>query len=128
MKLSKQEEAQIQAKLQDISSSSSAKVAVHVDEYCKGDPYYKAVNIFNEMGFLRHEEQNSVVIYVATKDKKLAIATDSAITDDPEGLRNSIVEAMTIELKIGRLYPAIETALDLLQKYLVDHFPVNTTD
>ena len=127
MRLSKTEESQIQDLIRDIEAKSTSKVVVHIDEFCKGDAYFKAVKIFQESGLLKHPEQNSVLIYIATKDRKLSVVHDKAIEDVDRGVtlvqhQNELGTNLT---KVD-LFEALSSFLESLNNYLIVHFPVKS--
>jgi uncharacterized membrane protein len=59
--------------------STSAELRVHLEDYCKEDPLDRAAYLFEKLEMHKTALRNGVLIYVAFKDRKLAILGDSGI-------------------------------------------------
>ena len=90
-----QQEA-IQASIATAELNTSGEIRLHVDDKCPGDPVAKAIKVFEKLKMHETELRNGVLIYVAIKDKKLAIVGDKgineAVSDDFwDAIKNDLV-------------------------------------
>ena len=90
-----QQEA-IQASIATAELNTSGEIRLHVDGKCPGDPVAKAIKVFEKLKMHETELRNGVLIYVAIKDKKLAIVGDKgineAVSDDFwDAIKNDLV-------------------------------------
>ncbi len=69
----KKEEQQIIAAIQAAENRTSGEIRLHVDEYCKSDPQFKAANVFHNLKMDETALRNGVLIYLAVKEHKVAI-------------------------------------------------------
>jgi uncharacterized membrane protein len=119
--------SELQYLLHSIEKETSGKAIIHIDEFCKGDPYFKATKIFRELNLLRHPLQNSALIYVATKDRKLAIILDRGLEEKVEqGYIKESCESLATSLKENQMLEGLTQTLNSLKTVWKNHFPVNT--
>ena len=72
--LSKEEEKTIISAIKEAETATSGEVRVHIENRCKtDDPIDRAKEVFAKLKMHETGLQNGVIIYVATKDHKLAI-------------------------------------------------------
>ena len=76
---SEQEQQQIIEAIKAAEKMTSGEIKLHLDEYCKTDPYFKAEMLFGQLGLVHTAQRNAVLIYLATEDKKFAIIGDEGI-------------------------------------------------
>lgn len=125
MELSQAEQQTLHQYIQDIEKETSACIGLHVDDYCKGDPYFKAVKIFQEIGFLSRVEQNALLLYVASQDRKYAIVLDKELDavvpkDEFERIEQSFVS----DLEKGDLSQALTSVMEQYAAIFKDNFPI----
>ncbi|MEQ9264952.1 MAG: TPM domain-containing protein [Balneolaceae bacterium] len=78
--LSKEEEQTIISAIKDAETATSGEVRVHIENKCKADdPVDRAKEVFAELKMHETELKNGVIIYIATRDHKLAIWGDQGI-------------------------------------------------
>lgn len=78
--LSKEEEKTIISAVKEAETATSGEVRVHIEDRCKeDDPITRAKEVFAELGMHETELHNGVILYVATKDHKLAVWGDNGI-------------------------------------------------
>ncbi len=78
--LSKEEEKTIISAVKEAEINTSGEVRVHLEPRCKAeDPITRAIEVFAELGMHETEQKNGVIIYIATKDHKMAIWGDEGI-------------------------------------------------
>lgn len=116
MKLSKKEESEISEIIAKIEANSGGKIAIHIDDYCKGDPYFKAEKLFRDLELLKHPNQNAFLLYIAKDDKQLALLGDQLITQKLEKeFYNNTLEKLGIDIKQKGLAKGIKNALKALE-------------
>lgn len=75
-----QEKEKIVAAIKETESKTSGEVRVYVESRCSFvDPIDRAVEIFYELKMNATELHNGVLVYVAMKDRQLAIFADEGI-------------------------------------------------
>lgn len=78
--LSKEEEKTIVSAIKEAELNTSGEVRVHLEPRCKAeDPVIRAKEVFAELGMNDTDLKNGVIVYVATKDQKMAIWGDEGI-------------------------------------------------
>jgi len=121
---SETEEKQIRAAIEKAEVTFSGEIRVHVDRYCKSNPFLVARNTFNKLEMGKTMLQNGVLIYVALEDHKFAIIGDSGINDNvPEGFWDGIRDDMARLLADRKVVEAIETGIERSAEELKKHFP-----
>src|SRR6187549_3921237 len=77
---SKEENDKIIAAIRHAEECTSGEVRVFVERRCKFiDPLDRAMEIFADLKMQNTKDRNAVLVYVAIKDKQLAIYGDSGI-------------------------------------------------
>lgn len=78
--LTKEQEQTIISAIQEAESNTSGEVRVHIEDKCKTeDTIERAKQVFVKLGMHNTELRNGVIIYVATRDHKLAVWGDEGI-------------------------------------------------
>ncbi len=77
---SKEENEKIVAAIKSAEKSTSGEVRVFVETRCKFiEPLDRAVEIFSELKMDQTQDRNAVLLYVALKDRQLAVYADKGI-------------------------------------------------
>lgn len=77
---SKEENEKIVSAIRNAEKCTSGEVRIFVESKCKFiDPLDRAVEIFSELKMETTEDRNAVLLYVALKDRQLAVYADSGI-------------------------------------------------
>ena len=77
---SKEENEKIVQSIRDAEKCTSGEVRVFVESKCKFlDPLDRALEIFAELKMENTEDRNAVLVYVALKDRQLAVYADKGI-------------------------------------------------
>ena len=77
--LSKKEQNQIVLAIREAEKKTSGEIRVHVSKHCKGDVLDCAANTFAKLEMHKTALRNGTLIYVALKEKRLAIIGDTGI-------------------------------------------------
>ncbi len=114
--------------INEAEETCSGEIRVHVDEYCKGDPMYKAKNLFFHLGMEATELKNGVLIYVAIGDKKFSIIGDTGINEKvPSDFWDSTKDMMLKHFKDGDIDAGIVTGIKNAGEQLKKYFPADDT-
>ncbi len=77
---SEEENEKIVAAIQSAEKSTSGEVRVFVESKCSFiDPLDRAIEIFSELKMEQTQDRNAVLLYVALKDRQLAVYADKGI-------------------------------------------------
>ena len=124
--LSEQDLDAVAASVAGAEARTSGEIRVHVEPSVpRGQaPLDRARSLFAELGMQATRDRNGVLIYVAVKDRKLAIVGDEGVHDrvgDPywEQVRDAMVE----RLRRGASRDALVFAVDEVAGVLARHFP-----
>jgi uncharacterized membrane protein len=78
--ISESDEAQVVAAIRAAEKSTSGEVRVYVESHCRFvDPVDRAIEVFYGLKMEKTDDHNGVLIYVALKDRQLAIYGDEGI-------------------------------------------------
>jgi len=58
---------------------TSGEIRIHMENYCRGNVLERAVVLFGQLGMHNTIAHNGVIIYIAVKDRKVAIYGDKGI-------------------------------------------------
>lgn len=98
--LSKKELLLVKDAIRDAERFTSAEIRVCVARRCTKDPFQRACIKFEKLKMYETALRNSVLIYVAPTDNKVAIVGDSGITKiTPPNFWNSVLYEMLPLLK-----------------------------
>ena len=126
---STQEEQQILDAIKMAEEQTSGEIRVHVDQYCKTDPVFKAKNQFMHLEMTETAERNGVLIYVALTEHKFAIVGDEGINAKVgPAFWHSTKDLMTEKFKLNKPVEAICAGIKEAGLQLQKHFPYNNTD
>lgn len=77
---STEQQQRIIAAIRQAELATSGEIRVHVETSCSvADPVARAIQVFATLGMHQTQEQNGVLFYLATGDRKFAIVGDKAI-------------------------------------------------
>jgi uncharacterized membrane protein len=112
--------------IRDAENQCSGEIRIHVDRFCKGDPYFKATNIFHHLEMAQTQLRNGVLIYVAVKDHKFAILGDEGIDQKvEEGFWESTKAKMIEEFSKGDIPGGIVRGIQEAGIQLKKYFPAD---
>ena len=109
---------------------TSGEIRVHVEPTCKcGDPYIRAIEVFDRLEMYKTEARNGVLIYVAYKSRKLALIGDKGITDKV-GVNFWVGEKdiLTEYLKAGKAADGLCEVIKMIGENLAKYFPYQKDD
>lgn len=108
---------------------SSGEICVHATPHCSGETLPQAEAVFNAKGLYRTRRRNAVLIYIAYRDRKVAILGDEGINRQvPEGFWDEALQLLTYHLKRHSPVEGICAAVALIGDQLKDLFPADRDD
>ena len=128
-KFSQNDKNRILEAIQDAEKQTSGEIRVHADSKCSGDPIQTAISHFERLKMHETKDRNGVLIYIATRDRKLAIIGDQNInekvsSDYWETTKNNLITAF----KKGEYVNGITVAIADVGEKLKAHFPYLSDD
>lgn len=80
--ISKEGQERVVAAIVAAEKRTSGEIRVHVEPQCKhGNPYARAVEMFNKLQMYKTRQRNAVLVYVAYRSHLFAIIGDSGINE-----------------------------------------------
>lgn len=109
---------------------TSGEVRVHVEPTCKcGNPYDRAVEVFNKLEMFATEARNGVLIYVAYRSRMFAIVGDEGINDKVgSGFWEHEKNVLAKYLKEGRQADGLCEVIKMIGEKLSEYFPYQKDD
>jgi uncharacterized membrane protein len=127
--LSKDEQAQIVKAIESAELNTSGEIRVHLESLCIGDPFERAVYLFNKLKMHKTKDRNGVLIYVAFESKKFAIIGDSGINEKvPDNFWDGEKELLLSFLREGEIAKGLISVIEIAGNNLKSYFPYQTDD
>jgi len=124
---SQQEKDLITASIQSAEKQTSGEIRVYIENKCKStDVLSHAKNLFGELKMEQTKERNGVIVYVALKDRKLAIYGDKGIHEKTgDAFWNEAVKNMLSHFTADNYAKGISEVILSVGESLKQHFPYN---
>jgi uncharacterized membrane protein len=127
--LSPEEEQKIVEAIGIAENMTSGEIRVHIESRCKGDVLDRGADLFFDLKMHETRDRNGVLIYVALKDRKLAILGDTAINAVvADGFWDNATRLMIEHFKNEQYAIGIEKAVLLAGEQLKAYFPLKADD
>ncbi len=78
--LTEEQEERIIDAITRAEADTTGEIRVHIEFDCKGDPLKRAAKLFHRLKMDRTRRRNGVLLYIASKARKVAVYGDSGIT------------------------------------------------
>jgi uncharacterized membrane protein len=123
--LGKLEHDRIVQAIRDAESRTSGEIRVYLQRgKLKGDPLITAQKKFYQLGMHKAQEHNAVLIFVAPRTHKFAVAGDKAIHEKcGDEFWRRIIERMRTHFRNEKFSDALVEAVTEIGKVLAAHFP-----
>jgi uncharacterized membrane protein len=109
--------------------NTSGEIRVHIEDDCPEDPLDRASYIFAELGMHKTELRNGVLIYLAVKDRKVAIIGDAGINVHMKAENwTSIYETMKSHFRNAEYEKGISSAIEIVGEKIRAFFPISSAD
>lgn len=127
--ISKEEETAITSAISLAEQETSGEIRVHLESTCNKDSVDRAIEVFNLLKMDQTLLKNGVLIYVAIKDRKLAIIGDTGINEVvPSDFWDSTRDLLVTHFKDGKYVEGLVHAIEEAGKVLKQYFPFKSDD
>ena len=125
----KKQEQIIVAAIKEAEKNTSAELKVHIDSKCKGEPLDEAAKWFARLKMGNTQARNGVLIYIAYKDRKIAVIGDKGINELVESdFWDSTYKIMRDKFVVGDYSGGLSDAIGNISGKLKHYFPSNSDD
>ena len=129
MHFSKSEIEEIKNEIILAEKNTSGEIRIHLDKKCSTSPIDAAITQFEKLGMTNTKDRNGVLIYLALKDKKMAIIGDTGIDQKvPADFWESVKDTMASNFKEGEFVKGICAAIKESGIKLSTYFPYQSDD
>jgi uncharacterized membrane protein len=124
---SEEENKKIVDAIRNAEMRTSGEVRVFVESRCRFmDPLDRAREIFAELNMHNTQDRNAVLVYVALKDRQLAIFGDSGIHEKTgEKFWTTAVNTIILHFNKENYADGISSSVAQIGEALQQHFPYN---
>lgn len=127
--LTEEEEQRIVKSITDAEEFTTGEIRVHIEFKCKKDPLERATEVFQELDMHETDARNGVILYIATKDRKVAIFGDEGISSQVEDdFWQDEIDKLIAEFKQGNFEQGIESVVGDIGEKLKRFYPSDGTD
>lgn len=127
--LTKEQEEQIIEAIAHAERQTSGEIRIHIEHSCEGEALERAARIFHDLGMDQTQQQNGVLIYIATEDHKAAVYAGKGIHNKVEdGFWDDVLELLITHFKKNAYEEGIEKAVEKVGKKLEELFPYQKGD
>lgn len=128
--LSEEEKKDVNLAIQKAEKRTSGEVRVFIERKCRYvDPLDRAVEIFHELEMEKTIHRNGVLVYVACKDRQMAVCGDQGIHEKVgDKYWTKIVTEMLGYFKDGNIAKGLDLGIGYLGSALAEHFPYYDED
>ena len=125
----KDEEKKIIQAIEKAELHTSGEIRLHVEDYCTANPYERALEVFYLLKMENTEARNGVLLYIAIKDRKLAIIGDQGIHEKlSNDFWDNIITKLQENFKNEIFAKGIIEAILEIGNQLSTYFPLNNDD
>jgi uncharacterized membrane protein len=126
---SEEQQQQIAAAIANAEKQTSGEIKVHIEPYCKTDPYMRAQQVFAALELHKTAERNGVLFYLAFDDHKFAILGDEGIHKKVgQNFWDTTKELMATRFKNQQFAEGLCEGIQMAGQQLVAHFPYAADD
>jgi len=127
--LTKEQEQQVIEAIKKAELQTSGEIRLHIEHNCSQDPLERAARIFQELGMDQTEQQNGVLIYIASEDHQAAVYAGKGIHEQVEdGFWNDVLNQLIEYFKEGAFVDGIESAVHKVALKLENLYPYQKGD
>lgn len=127
--LTEEEEQRIVNAIKDAEEFTTGEIRVHIEFKCKKDPLERARAIFHDLEMDQTEARNGVILYIATKDRKIAIFGDEGISSQvDDDFWQDEIDTLIGEFKQQNFEQGIQSVVRDIGEKLKRFFPSDGTD
>ena len=125
----KEQQEQILSAVKEAEEETSGEIRVHIETNCKGEVLDRAAFIFSKLGMQKTEKRNSVLFYLAVRNRRFAVMGDKGINAVvPEDFWDDIKNLLLNHFREERFTEGLIEGITLVGNKLKSHFPYQTDD
>jgi uncharacterized membrane protein len=127
--LSEEEKQRILDAIRDAEQQTSGEVRIYMERHCKFmDALDRAKELFFQLSMDKTAERNGTLLYIAVKDKQVAVFGDEGIHQKVgQKYWEEEVNKMLVCFKTAHLADGIVECISDIGDALKKHFPYNST-
>ena len=120
-----EENALVVNAIKSAEQKTSGEVRVYIESKCRFvDPLDRAVEVFHSLNMGTTEQRNAVLVYVAVKDRQLAVYGDEGIHQKVGNeFWDAAVKKMLSHFNANNYAQGIATVVTEIGEALQEHFP-----
>lgn len=128
--LNKKQQQQIIDAIKQAELATNGEIRLYVEGNCNtSTALERAIEMFGLLKMEQTKQHNAVLLYIAFKDKKVAIYGDAGIHKIVgQAFWNSTIEALTAEFKSHHIEQGIIAAITDIGEKLKQYFPYTADD
>jgi len=128
--LSAADEEQVVNAIRTAEKNTSGEIRVYIESHCRFvNPVDRAIEVFYGLKMDKTDEHNGVLVYVALKDRQLAIYGDEGIhIKVDKAFWQNAVQQMLQQLKKDNEITGICTTITMIGQTLQQQFPYQPND
>lgn len=108
----------------EAEARTSGEIRVYVTHRKCGDPVAEAQKKFHKLGMAATKHRNGVLIFVAPRSRNFAVIGDQGVHEKcGDVFWREVADAISVELRAGRLTDAMVHAVEKTGVLLASHFP-----
>ena len=124
-----EEQALIVDAIKTAEQNTSGEIRVHLESICWGDSMERAKKVFTKLKMHETKEQNGILIYIATENRKMAVIGDAGIHKKLGAeYWDKIVQGLVSKFKAGEKGEGLAAAIIDCGNQLKQHFPYVSDD
>lgn len=122
---SQEQQQHIVSVIREAELQTSGEIRLFVESRCKSsDALQRAEGLFHELHMYETQQRNAVILYIAMKDKKLAVFGDKGIHDIVgDDYWNTTIQSLASYFADDRFEEGIIYAIKDIGEKLKIHFP-----
>lgn len=121
---SEEEKQLIVQAIEQAERRTNGEVRIYIESHCKADPVQRAKEVFEELKMQQTAARNGVLVYLAMKDRKLAVYGDEGIhAKVGDSFWNAEVSKILAHFDQQNFTSGIVSMIHAIGEALVEHFP-----
>ena len=108
---------------------TSGEIRLHLEKKCADPPLERAAKLFQKLQMHKTQQRNGVLIYLAVRDKKLAVFGDEGINQAvPDNFWADVKDELKGYLANGNYSEGVIAAINRIGEKLKEFFPYQDND
>ncbi len=113
----------------EAEKATSGEIRIHLENFCWGNEVKEAKKVFAKLGMHQTKERNGVLVYIATRSRKIAIVGDEGIHRKlGDAYWQQVVEQLISKFRENRKAEALADCIKECGAQLGKFFPLSADD